>query len=61
MCHNNPSLFLPFACHIRFFASLTLTNKHLNRGMFGRYHVIQQFKQFNDTFICPPISYLDVK
>lgn len=38
MCHNNPSLFLLFACHIRLFVSLTLANKCLKWCMIERYH-----------------------
>jgi len=37
-CRNNPSHFLPFACHVKFFASLTLAKKRLNCGIIRRYH-----------------------
>ena len=37
-CGNNPSYFLPFACHVRFSASLVLANKHLNHEWTERYH-----------------------
>jgi len=37
-CRNNPSHILPFECHVKFFASLTLAKKRFNHGMIGRYH-----------------------
>ena len=36
-CRINPSDFLVFACHIRFFASSPLANNRLNLRIIGRY------------------------
>ena len=37
VCQSKSSFFLPFACHVRFFASSPLANNHLNLGIIGRY------------------------
>jgi len=37
-CRRILSHFLPFACHVRFFASSLMANNRLNLGYMGRYH-----------------------
>ena len=36
-CRSIPSVFLWYACRVRFFASSALTNNRLNLGIIGRY------------------------